>query len=74
MAKSNSKKQKNTIHTSLATPALTRGNGAVRIVSGRWRKSLIHVSLGDGIRPTSERVRETVFDWLAHLFEKLEGI
>ena len=74
MAKSNNKKQKNTIHTSLAMPAPTRGNGAVRIVSGRWRRSLIQVSVAEGLRPTSERVRETVFDWLTHLFETLEGI
>lgn len=74
MANSNNKKQKGAIHTSLATPAPARGNGAVRIVSGQWRRSLIQVALADGLRPTSERVRETVFDWLAHLFESIDGL
>ena len=45
----------------------------MRIVSGIWRRSVISVAQADGLRPTSERVRETVFDWLGHLFGSLDG-
>lgn len=60
--------------SSLAMPAPQRGTGTVRIVSGRWRRSIIQVCAAEGLRPTSERVRETVFDWIAHLFGTIEGI
>lgn len=36
----------------------------VRIVGGAWRSRLIPVPLGEGLRPTPDRVRETVFNWL----------
>jgi 16S rRNA (guanine966-N2)-methyltransferase len=38
--------------------------GEVRIVGGRWRGSKLPVADRDGLRPTSDRVRETVFNWL----------
>lgn len=53
--------------------AQVRGTGSVRIVSGKWRRSVIAVPVAEGLRPTSERVRETVFDWLTHLFGTLDG-
>lgn len=59
--------------TSLTTTGPKRGRGSVRIVAGRWRRSLVEVPLAEGLRPTSERVRETVYDWLAHLFGSLGG-
>ena len=60
-------------NSSLATPAPVRGAGSVRIVSGKWKRSVVSVACAEGLRPTSERVRETVFDWLTHLFGTLEG-
>lgn len=36
----------------------------VRIVGGRWRSRLIQVSSVAGLRPTPDRVRETLFNWL----------
>ena len=60
-------------NSSLATPAPVRGAGSVRIVSGKWKRSVVPVACAEGLRPTSERVRETVFDWLTHLFGTLEG-
>lgn len=60
-------------NSSLATPAPIRGAGSVRIVSGKWKRSIVPVACADGLRPTSERVRETVFDWLAHLFGTFDG-
>jgi len=38
--------------------------GSVRIIAGRWRNSRLEVADTVGLRPTSERVRETVFNWL----------
>jgi len=38
--------------------------GTVRIIAGRWRNSRLQVPDLDGLRPTAERVRETVFNWL----------
>lgn len=63
-----------TIGASVATCAKARaGAGVVRIVAGRWRRTPIVVLQRDGLRPTPERVRETVFDWLAHLVGPLDG-
>src|SRR5687767_377329 len=41
------------------------GPGRVRIIAGRLRGSRIDVPDGAGLRPTSDRVRETLFNWLA---------
>ncbi|KAF1692903.1 16S rRNA (guanine(966)-N(2))-methyltransferase RsmD [Pseudoxanthomonas koreensis] len=38
--------------------------GSVRIVGGRWRGTKLPVPDLDGLRPTSDRVRETLFNWL----------
>ena len=39
----------------------------VRIVGGMWKRTPLAVADVDGLRPTSERVRETLFNWLVHL-------
>ena len=39
-------------------------NGQVRIISGRWRGRKIPVADAEGLRPTTDRVRETLFNWL----------
>lgn len=46
---------------------VTRGSpsGRLRIVAGKWRSRLLPVAAGDGLRPTAERIRETLFNWLA---------
>ncbi len=36
----------------------------VRIVGGQWRSRLIDVARLPGLRPTPDRVRETLFNWL----------
>lgn len=38
--------------------------GAVRIIGGRWRRHRIAIPAGDRQRPTPDRVRETLFNWL----------
>ena len=39
--------------------------GAVRIIGGSWRRRRIPLPEGIELRPTPDRVRETVFNWLA---------
>ncbi len=39
--------------------------GSVRIIAGEWRGRRIEVASGAEIRPTPDRVRETLFNWLA---------
>ncbi len=36
----------------------------MRIIAGRWRRRLLPVAATGGIRPTPDRVRETLFNWL----------
>jgi 16S rRNA (guanine(966)-N(2))-methyltransferase RsmD len=36
----------------------------VRIIGGEWRSRLIDIADADGLRPTPDRVRETLFNWL----------
>ncbi len=36
----------------------------VRIIGGAWKRSKLPVSLLPGLRPTPDRVRETLFNWL----------
>ena len=38
--------------------------GAVRIIGGRWRGTRLAVADAPGLRPTSDRARETLFNWL----------
>jgi 16S rRNA (guanine966-N2)-methyltransferase len=40
-------------------------SGRLRIVAGKWRSRLLPVADVEGLRPTSERVRETLFNWLS---------
>lgn len=39
----------------------------VRIIAGDWKRTPLPVADVDGLRPTPDRVRETVFNWLEHL-------
>lgn len=38
--------------------------GRLRIVGGRWRSRRIAFPSEEGVRPTPDRVRETLFNWL----------
>lgn len=43
-----------------------KGNvGFVRIISGLWRGRKLPVQDAQGLRPTTDRVKETLFNWLA---------
>ncbi len=39
-------------------------SGRLRIVAGNWRSRLLDIADVQGLRPTSERIRETLFNWL----------
>ncbi len=39
-------------------------NNTVRIIGGRWRRRKLEFPPIEGLRPTPDRVRETVFNWL----------
>lgn len=39
-------------------------SGKVRIIGGEWRGRLLNVVQSPGLRPTGDRVRETLFNWL----------
>lgn len=44
----------------------TKPSGEVRIISGRWRGRKLAVLDAEGLRPTTDRVKETLFNWLMH--------
>jgi len=41
----------------------------IRIVGGQYRRTPIDVPDVSGLRPTPDRVRETLFNWLNHLWQ-----
>lgn len=41
------------------------GTGQLRIIAGEWRSRRFSFPEGPGLRPTPDRVRETLFNWLA---------
>ncbi len=45
-------------------PAIVALPREVRIIGGEWKRSKLPVALIPGLRPTPDRVRETVFNWL----------
>ena len=47
-----------------AARAAARPVGEVRIVGGQWKRRKLPVADKPGLRPTPDRVRETLFNWL----------
>ncbi len=47
----------------ISKPANT-APGQVRIIGGQWKRSKLSVPAKPGLRPTPDRVRETLFNWL----------
>ncbi|MGI5308403.1 16S rRNA (guanine(966)-N(2))-methyltransferase RsmD [Rheinheimera sp. WS51] len=44
--------------------ALSKAPGDVRVISGKWRGRKLPVFNAEGLRPTPDRVKETLFNWL----------
>lgn len=45
------------------------GQGQLRIIGGQWRSRQFNFPMAHGLRPTPNRVRETLFNWLAPYVE-----
>lgn len=44
--------------------AAPKGAGEIRIIGGAWKRTRLPVAQRPGLRPTPDRVRETLFNWL----------
>jgi len=53
------------------TPGATRGRNRVRIIAGKWRSRIVRFPAAAQLRPTPDRVRETLFNWLG---QRLDGL
>lgn len=63
-------------HQGVSLPRV-RSAGTVRIIAGKWRRTPLAVSDLEGLRPTGDRVKETLFNWLNHIFSdfsKVDGL
>jgi len=40
-------------------------NSALRIIGGQWRSRRLSFIAAEGLRPTTDRVRETLFNWIS---------
>ena len=47
-----------------SAPAAPTGTGEIRIIGGQWKRTRLPVAQRPGLRPTPDRVRETLFNWL----------
>jgi 16S rRNA (guanine966-N2)-methyltransferase len=50
---------------------MTAGRNRVRIIGGTWRSRVIKFPPASELRPTPDRVRETLFNWLG---QRLDGL
>ena len=57
--------------TKATAPGRPRSGPAqqVRIIGGQWKRTPLPVLDAEGLRPTPDRVRETVFNWLHFLLD-----
>jgi 16S rRNA (guanine966-N2)-methyltransferase len=53
------------------TLGATRGRNRVRIIAGKWRSRIVRFPAAAQLRPTPDRVRETLFNWLG---QRLDGL
>ena len=52
-------------HLHISSSKKFSSQGSIRIISGRWRGRKLPVPPLPGLRPTTDRVKETLFNWLA---------
>lgn len=52
-------------------PGRIRGSGTLRIIGGQWRRRTLAIAPVEGLRPTPDRVRETLFNWLGQYLDGL---
>jgi 16S rRNA (guanine966-N2)-methyltransferase len=46
-------------------PKVALGAHKLRVIAGKWRSRTVEFPLLEGLRPTGDRIRETLFNWLA---------
>lgn len=61
-------------HVGATTPRFARAPQRVRIIGGRWKRTPLSVLAQAGVRPTPDRVRETLFNWIEHLTPHLDAV
>jgi len=54
-----------------SAPPARGGTHTIRIIGGDWKRTPLPVLDLDGLRPTPDRVRETLFNWLG---QRLDGL
>jgi len=59
--------KKATSPTPPKTPKHDKRPHEVRIIGGQWKRTRLAVADKPGLRPTPDRVRETLFNWLASM-------
>ena len=45
--------------------------GEIRIIGGKWKGKKIYFNLNDNLRPTPDRAKETLFNWLGQDLNKM---
>ena len=52
-------------------PQRSAAPNQIRIIGGRWRSRIVRFPHSKGVRPTPDRVRETLFNWLGQDLSEL---
>ena len=53
---------------------MARAPSHVRIIGGLWKRTPLAVATVAALRPTPDRVRETLFNWIEHLVPALANV
>ena len=67
--KAQTKKPVVTRTAAIKSIATKSGMHQIRLIGGQWKRTPLNVISAEGLRPTPDRVRETVFNWLHHLID-----
>jgi 16S rRNA (guanine(966)-N(2))-methyltransferase RsmD len=63
-AEPNAKEARNPARTGARKDTAPKAAGEIRIIGGQWKRTRLPVAQRPGLRPTPDRVRETLFNWL----------
>lgn len=55
-------------------PNVANTPNRVRIIGGQWKRTPLPVADVSGLRPTPDRVRETLFNWIEHFVPALSNV
>lgn len=54
----------------MARKIQSASRGQIRIIGGKWRGRKLPVFDSEGLRPTTDRIRETLFNWLIPVIQE----